>query len=203
MSASSGRTFVIAAGRLVAALALVLTLAAPASAASARVGKIGLGGPGCPAGSATASITADGNLSIRFTQYRVSAGGGRSFDRKACGLTIPVSLPAGMAVAIVGVQYKGVIKLPSGAKSTISAEIFFAGGRGPVASSTFNGPLNRTFTATTAAGATVWSDCGAKLNLRINSSLRVTTSGGRTASASIRSQEVGAALIYQLKYRSC
>jgi hypothetical protein len=202
MSASSAQAFKTI-GKLAAALAIALTITSPVSSASARVGKIGLGGPGCPAGSATAAITADGHLSIRFTQYRVSAGDGRSFDRKACGLTIPVSLPAGMAVAIVGVQYKGVNKLPSGAKSTISAEIFFAGGKGPVVSRNFTGPLNRSFNFTTAAGATVWSECGAALNLRINSSLRVTTSGGRTASASIRSQEVGAALIYQLRYRSC
>jgi hypothetical protein len=193
----------MALGRSAAALALLLMLAAPVEAASARVGKIGLGGPGCPAGSATASITADGHLSIRFTQYRVSTGGARSFDRKACGLTIPISLPAGMAVAIVGVQYRGTNNLPAGAKSTISAEIFFAGGRGPVVSRSFSGPLNRSFSHSTAAAGTVWSACGADLNLRINSSLRVTTSGGRPARASVRSQDVGAAFIYQLRYRRC
>jgi hypothetical protein len=31
----------------------------------------------------------------------------------------------------------------------------------------------------------------------------VTTTGGRTASASIRSQEIGAALVYQLRFRRC
>jgi hypothetical protein len=193
----------MALGRFAATLAVLLMLATPATAASAKVGKLGLGGTGCPAGSATATITADGHLSIRFTQYRVSAGGANRFDRKACGLTIPLSLPAGMAVAIVGVQYRGTNNLPAGAKSTISAEIFFAGGTGPVVSRSFSGPLNRSFSYSTAAAGTVWSACGAALNLRINSSLRVTTSGGRTARASIRSQDVGAAFIYELKYRRC
>ncbi len=203
VSAFSRISGLVVLGRLAIALAVVLTLTGPATAASARVGKIGLGGPGCPAGSATAAITADGHLSIRFTQFRVSAGGARGFDRKACGLSIPISLSAGTAVAIVGVQYRGTNNLPAGAKSTISAEIFFAGGRGPVVSRSFSGPLNRSFSHSTAAAGTVWSACGADLNLRINSSLRVTTSGGRAARASIRSQDVGAAFIYQLRYRRC
>jgi hypothetical protein len=203
MSAFSGRILATTV-RLTVAAGLVLSLMAPVSAASAKLGKIGLGGTGCPAGTATVALSRDGtSLTIRFTRYEVSAGGARSFDRKACGLTIPVTLPAGMAVAIVGVQYKGVNRLPTGARSTLSAEIFFAGGRGPVVSRSFTGPLNRSFTYTTAAAATVWSACGAALNLRVNSSLRVTTSGGRAASASIRSQEVGAALVYQLRFRRC
>jgi hypothetical protein len=193
----------IALGRVTAVLAVLLMLAPPVTAAPARVGTIGLGGPGCPAGSAAATITADGHLSIRFTRFQVSAGGARSFDRKACSLSIPISVPAGMAVAIVGVQYRGTNNLPAGARSTISAEIFFAGGRGPVVSRSFSGPLNRSFSYSTAAAGTVWSDCGADLNLRVNSSLRVTTSGGRAARASIRSQDVGAALLYELRYRRC
>jgi hypothetical protein len=204
MPVSAFRRFLpLVLGRLALVAAALMMLVPAVSAAPLTIGKIGLGGPGCPAGSATAAITADGHLSIRFRQYRVSAGGARSFDRKACGLTIPVSAPAGMSVAIVGVQYKGFNRLPPGAKSTISAEIFFAGGRGPIVSRSFTGPLNRSFTHTSAASATVWSECGADFNLRINSSLRVMTSGGRAASASIRSQDVGAALLYQLRFRRC
>jgi hypothetical protein len=203
MSVFSGRSLLAAAARLAGAVGLVTALVVPVSGASARLGEIGLGGTGCPAGTARVALGSDGTLTIRFTRYEVSAGGARSFDRKACGLTIPVSLPAGMSVAIVGVQYKGVNRLPAGAKSTLSAEIFFAGGQGPVVSRSFTGPLNRSFTYSTAAAATVWSACGAALNLRVNSSLRVTTTGGRTASASIRSQEIGAALVYQLRFRRC
>ena len=189
---------------MIAALALTATLAAPALAAGPAIGTLGVGGTGCPAGTASAALTGGGTvLSLKFSAYRASAGGARSFDRKACGVSIPLTVPAGKSVAIVGVSYAGRNSLPSGASARLSAEIFFAGGKGPVATKTISGPSSGKFTFSTASVGTVWSACGASLNLRVNSSLLVKTSGGKTASTSIRSQDIGAALIYQLKYKSC
>ena len=191
-------------GRVLAGLALAATMVGPALAAGPSIGKLGVGGTGCPAGTASASLTGGGTvLSLKFSSYRASAGGARSFDRKTCGVSIPLTVPAGKTVAIVGVSYGGRTSLPSGASARLSAEIFFAGGKGPVATRTISGPSNGKFTFSTASVGTVWSACGASLNLRVNSSLLVKTTRGRTASTSIRSQDVGAALIYQLKYKSC
>ena len=190
--------------RFMAIAALLAVLVAPAAAAGPSIGRLGVGGTGCPAGSASATLSGGGTvLSLKFSRYRAMAGGARSFDRKACGISIPFTAPPGKSVAIVGVQYRGRNVLPAGASGTISAEIFFAGGKGPVVSKSLRGPANGPFSFTTMGSATVWSACGASFNLRINSSIRVTTAGGRPASVSVRSQDVAAGLIYTLRYRSC
>ena len=180
---------------------LMLAPAAPAFAAGS-IGKLGVGGTGCPAGTVSAALGTN-QLSLKFSKYVASAGGARSFDRKACGISVPFKVPAGQSVAIVGVQYKGLIKLPSGATATLSTETFFAGGKGPVVTRAFKGPTTGSYSFTSAASAPVWSACGGSFNLRINSSLRVNTTGGKSASSSVRLQDVAAGLIYQLKFKSC
>lgn len=188
-------------------LAIAITFAAllsPALAASGiSIGAPGVGGTGCPAGTARASLSADGtSLSVRFDAYRVAAGGARSFDRKACGLSIPISVPAGKSVAIVSVDFQGVNRLPAGAKAVFRAEYFLAGGKGPVFEKTFNGPANGRF-ATSNTGTIAWSACGSDVVLRTNSSLRVQTTGGKAASSSVRSVDVNTAFLYHLRWKNC
>lgn len=187
--------------------ALLMAVAGLSQAALAAptisVGKIGVGGTGCPAGSASGRISSDGSqLTIRFTKFQVAAGGATRVDRKACALALPVSVPAGYAVAFVGLDYRGSTSLPSGASATLSVETFAAGGQGPKATRKINGPAKGRFAYSTTGTATVWSQCGASINLRVNTSLRVTTTGA-SAKASIRSQDVEGALIYKLKLKRC
>jgi hypothetical protein len=143
---------------------------------------------------------------LRRQGYRsvsmTSVGGSKSFDRKACGLAIPVNVPTGVSIAIVGVHYRGVSKLPLGASATLSSELFYAGGRGPALSKSVNGPVNGRFDYA-AVGTVIWSPCGADVNLRIQSSIRLTSSGGKTASMSIRAGDVAAGLIYEIRQKSC
>jgi len=197
----------MSASRSIWALAVIaLTLASmpPATAAGPSIGRLGVGGTGCPAGTVSAALTGGGStLSLRFSSYRASAGGARTFDRKACGVAIPFTVPAGQSVAIVGVQYAGRNKLPAGATATLRTETFFAGGSGPVVSKTFTGPASGSYRFTSVASAPVWLACGARLNLRVNSSLRVNTSRGTAASSSVATQDVSAGLVYLLKFRSC
>jgi hypothetical protein len=184
-------------------LVLALGFAAPADAASIKLGAPGYGGTGCPGG--TASVATSGSaITVKFSAYRVAAGGstGKSFDRKACALSIPVMVPKGQAVAIVGVDFTGTSNLPSGTSATFKLEQFLVGGKGPVVEKTVSGPAKGKFT-TSSAAALSWSACGASTVLRTNSSLIVKTSGGKAASASIRSQDVGTTIVYRLKYKSC
>jgi len=188
----------------IAVTAVLASSVAPAFAAGASLGRLAVGGTGCPAGTVAASLSGGGTtLALKFFQYRVNAGGARSFDRKACGVGIPFSVPAGQSVAIVGVQYAGRNRLPAGATATLRTETFFAGGNGPVVSKTFTGPANTSYRFTSVATAPAWSACGASLNLRVQSSLRVTASGGGAASSSVATQDVSAGLIYLLKFRAC
>lgn len=187
-----------------AAIALLVSSMSPAAAAGPSIGRLGVGGTGCPAGTVSASLSGGGStLSLRFSQYRASAGGARTLDRKACGVAIPFTVPAGKSVAIVGVQYAGRNKLPAGATATLRTETFFAGGSGPVVSKTFTGPSTGSYRFTSTASAPIWSACGASLNLRVNSSLRVNSPRGTAASSSIAAQDVSAGLVYLLKFRAC
>ena len=192
---------------LFAAAFAVVALSAPAIAAPAlKLGKPAYGGPGCPGGTASAAVTGGGTqLTVKFSKYQVAAGGssGKSFDRKACSLSIPVTVPSGYSVAVVAVDFAGYTNLPSGATATFKLEEFLPGGTGPVFSSEIKGPKKGKFTASSQAAATIWSACGTSMTMRTNTSLIVKASGGKSASASIRSQDVSTAIVYRLKYRSC
>ena len=53
------------------------------------------------------------------------------------------------------------------------------------------------------AEALVWSACGADVNLRTNSSIRVQTKQNKEALATVDSQDVSAAIVYQLQWKQC
>ena len=58
-----------------------------------RLGRPGYGGNGCPAGSASATLSPDRKaLSIIFDEFMVEAGGStrRKVSRKSCNIAIPV-----------------------------------------------------------------------------------------------------------------
>jgi hypothetical protein len=191
---------------LAAAIALSALTTPALAAPTLKLGKPAYGGPGCPAGTASASVTGGGSqLTVKFSQYQVTAGGstGKSFDRKACSLSIPVTVPSGYSVAVVAVDFAGYTNLPSGTSATFKLEEFLPGGQGPVFSREIKGAKKGKFTASSQAVATIWSACGTSVTMRTNTSLMVRSSGGKAASASIRSQDVSTAIVYRLKYRAC
>jgi len=191
----------------------MLATAAFASPAFAQVPQITLGQPsyggtGCPAGSVGVALAPDGSsLSLLFDQYIVEAGGttGRSFDRKSCNISIPVTVPQGLSVSIINVDYRGFNQLPAGASSNFSVEYFFAGGRGPVFNRSFQGPLSSDYLIQNQliGTAVVWSACGQDVLLRTNASMRVQTTQNQAALATVDSEDVSAAIVYSLQWRQC
>ena len=182
--------------------------AMPASADDISLGLPGYGGSGCPAGSVSATLSPDSKtLSLIFDEYQVSAGGatGRSFDRRSCNVAIPVHVPNGYSVSILSIDYRGFNHLPTGATSQFNVEYFFAGGRGPAFRRSFWGALEGDYFINNqlAAESLVWSPCGADVNLRTNSSMRVNTVANREATATVDSQDVNAAIVYHLQFRRC
>jgi hypothetical protein len=185
-----------------------LAAAMPASADDIALGVPGYGGSGCPAGSVSATLSPDAkSLSLIFDQYEVAAGGttGRSYDRKACNVAIPVHVPAGYSIAVLSIDYRGYNHLPVGATSQFNVEYFFAGGRGPAFRRSFWGALDTDYFINNelVSENLVWSPCGADVNLRTNSSMRVSTVANREASATVDSEDVNAAIVYHLKMRPC
>ncbi len=191
---------------------LLLTSALLGSVAFAddiRLGQPGYGGTGCPAGTVSATLSPDfKSLSILFDEYVVNTGGntGKLKDRKGCNVSIPVHVPQGFTVSIIGVDYRGYNNLPSGASSEFNVEYFFAGKRGPSYRRRFYGQLdsNYTITNTLEATAMVWSRCGADVILRSNSDMKVqTNSWGEEASSTVDSIDIDASIVYRLSWKHC
>lgn len=189
-------------------LACSLLLSAPAFATDISLGTPGYGGTGCPVGTVSATLSPDAkSLSLLFDQYQVSVGGttGKSFDRKSCNIAIPVHVPQGLSVSILKIDYRGFNRLPQSASSQFNVEYFFAGTRGPSFQRSFRGVLEEDYLINNEllAQAVVWSGCGADVNLRTNSSMRVSTVSNREAMSSIDSQDVNASIVYHLQWRKC
>jgi Domain of unknown function (DUF4360) len=146
-------------------------------------------------------------LSLLFDQYQVSVGGltGRSFDRKSCAIAIPVHVPQGYSVSIFSVDYRGFNHLPRYASSQFNVEYFFAGSQGPSFRRNYYGPMDSDYLISNLLQATslVWSPCGADVNLRTNSSIRVSTANYEEALSSIDSEDVQAAIVCSMQWRRC
>lgn len=173
------------------------------------LGNPGYAGTGCAQGTASAILSPDNQqLSILFSDYVAQAGGmtGKSMDRKNCSIAIPVFVPQGYSVSVLNIDYRGYNSLPQGGASTMTAEYFFAGARGPIFQKRFMGPLNSdyTFSNKLIATAVVWSACGAQVTLRANTSAVVQTNYRREdAMATVDSADVSATMVYQLQWRRC
>ncbi len=173
-----------------------------------RLGVPGYGGNGCPAGSASVTLSPDQkSLTLIFDQYLVEAGGvNPRTARKSCNIAIPVHVPNGLSVSIIAVDYRGFNSLPSGARSLFNAEYFFAGGRGPRVTRTFQGPLTQDYLIHNdlAVGAIVWSRCGESVNLRVNTSMTaISNSRLDDVLSTVDSADFRAGIIYRLQFRRC
>ncbi|MDG0815250.1 DUF4360 domain-containing protein [Bdellovibrio svalbardensis] len=193
--------------KVVAALTVLATTQAQAE--SLRLGQAAYGGTGCPAGSASVTVSPDqSSLSILFDSYVTEAGNttGKTIDRKSCNISIPVTVPNGYSVAVFQVDYRGFTAVPRGAQARFDAEYFWAGSRGFRVSRVFAGPYNDNYTVSDGLLATtmVWTPCGASVNLRANTSMMAQTNSRREQTlATVDSADISSGLVYHLQWRRC
>lgn len=186
----------------------LLTFSIGAQAQDLELGEPSYGGTGCPAGSASVSLSPDSkSLSLLFDQYVVEAGDGRAIGRKNCNIAIPVRVPSGYSVSVFAIDYRGFVGLPSGSRATLNVDYFLAGqGRGVRSSKSFTGPRSTDYLTTDRLGmeAVVWTGCGANTILRANTSMMVQNNNRREmAMATVDSADVNAGLIYHLQWKRC
>lgn len=164
-----------------ALLLALLVLATPAAATDLiPFGDIGYGGTGCPDGTA-AIVTNDERSSALLDLSAYAVGEGRrALDRQTCAVAIPVSVPAGVMVAIRGVSVIGSVELPDGVEAILGLEAFVAGDAGTPVELTLTGPRTGTWYRAIAIRPAdlVWTGCGEDANLRINTSLRTKGNAG-------------------------
>ena len=192
---------------LVTLATLVLALSAEAQI---KLGQPSYGGNGCPAGSASVSITEDGKtMSVLFDQFSAEAGNttGRRIDRKSCNLRVPIKVPQGYSVALIGIDYRGFNAIPgSGAYTEFNAEYFYAGSRGPRFTRRFQGPQSNEYLINNKLIATnlVWSQCGAEVIFGINAAATAMANTQMQQTMMIvDSADITAGLLYQFSWRRC
>ena len=187
---------------------LAMSTAAMADLNDIQLGVPGYGGNGCPANTASVTLSDDKkSLSIIFDQFIVEAGGmNKTLERKSCNIAIPVHVPQGLSVSVINVDYRGYVSLPNQASARLTAEYFLAGSLGPRFDKTFTGRTDSDYTFKNDIGiqAQVWSPCGADTILRVNAAMLVKTNRyNDEAMATVDSADFKAGMLYKLQWRSC
>lgn len=173
------------------------------------------GGTGCPQGSVSATLSPDGtSLSLLFDSYIAEAGGSTPEHRaeRNCQIQIPFSVPAGYAVQIVKMDYRGFASVPSGARSAFGANFRFLEIDGRETklrrvrrSSVLIGPKQENFILSSIVRGPEFSPCGKDFILAAESMLRVRSNRvGEGALATIDSLDAAQTpVIYSLRWKRC
>lgn len=190
-------------------VALGIMMASFAARAQISLGQPAYGGTGCPAGSASATLTSDGSiLSILFDQFTAEAGNttGRRIDRKACSLRIPVDVAQGFQVALIAFDYRGFVAVPYGGQAVFDATYSYVGSQQNRFSKTFRGGTATDYSLRSELVSTslVWSPCGKQVMLAANISARATSNNAMEQTMLlVDSVDVTAGLLYQVQWRRC
>ena len=133
-------------------------------------------GNGCPAGTYSVILSPDGSeLSILYSAFIAQTDATHSYDFSNCNIAIPIEVPSGITVGLVGIDYRGLAFIPAGGIGALSREFFFAGTHGQRITSFVNVynvfyelyyPDDTIFT--------IWSECGDDIIARSNATVYVT-----------------------------
>jgi hypothetical protein len=178
--------------------ASIATSMTPASAAQVEIMDAKYGGSGCPANSASVSVSPDGQeLTILFDKFAV-LGNDPMQSRKNCSLSIPIRVPQGFQISLYDADYRGYVAPNTSA--SLRSEYFFAGNRGPAFIRSINGETNYNVRDSLATVANVWSACGDSVNMRVNASLSARGAGMATLDSFDLAHR---GLVYHVQYRAC
>jgi hypothetical protein len=174
---------------------------------------ITVNGSGCPAGTAAVAVSPDNTaFTVTYSDYMAQVGiGAEPTDfRKNCQLNLKVNVPQGFTYAISQVDYRGFAYLESGASGMERANYYFQGSSTTqYVNHMFAGPLADDWQATDIVdvAALVWSPCGEKRNLNINTELRVSAGSSdpttTTSFMTMDSTDGSLKTIYHFAWRQC
>lgn len=155
-------------------------------------------GNGCPQGSASVSLSPDGQeLSILFDKF-VALGNQANQSRKSCKFNIPIQVPQGFQISLYDVDYRGYVAPDTTGK--LRVEYFLAGQRGSIFSRTFRGETDYNVRDKLVNIGGVWSACGDNINMQVNAAITASGQGIATVDSFDLAQR---GLVYYIKYRQC
>lgn len=133
------------------------------------------GGTGCPTGSARAVVAPDlKSFTMIFDKYVVNAAGSNATDRKNCQILVNLDFPQGWTYSIARMDYRGFYNVSAGASGSQQALYYFQGNLNQARLNTvFKGPTSGDYTLSDTLGVNnlVWSPCGSRSGININTSL--------------------------------
>ncbi|WP_131743250.1 DUF4360 domain-containing protein [Actinomadura roseirufa] len=138
-------------------------------------------GSGCPAGTASASVSEDRTaFSVTYDDFLAFAGADANPTgfRKNCQLNLKVHVPQGYTYAVKGIRHRGFAGVESGATALLRTNYYFQGSpQNSVVSHTIRGRYlgNWVYDDDVAQDQLVYKPCGEERNLNINTELRVDT----------------------------
>ncbi|BBH52185.1 DUF4360 domain-containing protein [Fluviispira sanaruensis] len=168
------------------------------------------GGTGCPAGTARAAVSPDlGSFTMIFDEYVVEALGSNSTSRKNCQILVNFDFPQGWSYSLVRLDYRGFYSLSAGATAKQQSLYYFQGSlqQGRLFTM-FTGPAQGDYTISDTLGINdlVWSPCGEKRALNINSSLLAQVSSNNPSGfAQLTTDSIDGTVktTYALKWKKC
>jgi hypothetical protein len=181
-----------------------------AYADNVRLGASRYAGSGCPEGSASVTLSPDLKyISLIFDSYVAESGvsNRRPVDHKTCDFLIPIHLPAGLALSIVAIDYRGYVLLPDNSSSAkFFVKYFLAGAMGAPFVKNWSGPIDSdyVFENNLAVSNRVHSACGGDVEMRVSSTMSVKNARRvADALASVDSGDIEAGLTYKLEFKRC
>jgi hypothetical protein len=188
-----------------------LLLSVAAANAQISLGSPVYGGTGCPAGSASVSLTEDQQtLSILFDSFVVQAPTVQNamFDRKSCNLRIPVRVGPGYQVALIAFDYNGFAAIPSGGRGNFEARYAYVGQMRPaIFRKSFGAQIGNYSLKNELISTSVdWTPCstGKDLMMVVDANILAQTNARRdSAQLSIDSVDVSTGLLYKYQIRRC
>ncbi len=196
-------------------VSLLGTLTASAANADApdyvRVKSIAYNGSGCPVGSVATNVASDRQaFTLLFDQYIAEVGPGVPFRerRKNCQINLDLDFPSGWSYTIFTVDYRGYAALERGTKASQQASYYFQGqGQTATLKTVLTGPTDRNFNIRDTLGlaALVWSPCGDRRALNINSQVLADNTGAGSKRALITTDSIDGelSLVYGIKWTRC
>ncbi len=144
------------------------------------IDNISFKGTGCSdASTASVNVAPDKQaFTVSFSEFIAEAGPGipASANRKNCNLTLDLDIPAGWQFSIVDFNFRGFVNLDAGVNAEHSATYFLQGDPQQLKfSSVSKGSFTQDYVYTdkVGVGSVVWSACGAKRALSVNTAIRV------------------------------
>lgn len=184
-------------------------LSAQPSVNDIYIREIRANGSGCPSGTVSSVIGADGqSFVIIFNDMQLAYPPGNFAQTKSCTAVLQLHVPQGLQVSVGTINTSGYASLAQGHRAAQFSTYSFAGQ--PLAG-TFRTPLNGPFedvyrfTDQVAISSLVWSRCGAQAPFMINTTLSLNTGNNRQGTAVLSNDTIDGEFkkILHIQWRYC